>query len=312
MPYKRIMAAVDGSETSDNAFIDALNLTLVLKAELCAVHIVDAFPVYNLSMGIDFDRYREIVRNNGLAILDRMQQMAKRHNILIETKLIEVIDCKKRISENLIEILQIYQADLLILGTHGRRGFHRLILGSVAEETMRDASIPVLLIRAEEGTVAYHLQRRDIIYKRIIVAVDGSETAFLALTQAIYLSKALQANLCILHVVNESAKDPNFAKHPDQMQNECRRHGNEVLDKAKEHCMIDDIQAETLMVEMINQSGSIAGEIIAACEAYKANLLVIGTHGRKGLNRILLGSIAEEAVRIANIPVLLVRKSDFQ
>jgi nucleotide-binding universal stress UspA family protein len=150
MPYKRIMVAVDGSPTSDLAFIEALHLSQSLQAMLCIIHIVGAFPCYNLGIGVDFDRCQEIIRDDGLAILEKMKKNAQKQYKLVETKLINITDANKSISEKLIEAAESYQADLLVLGTHGRRGMNRFLLGSVAEETVRRAEIPVLLVRAKQ------------------------------------------------------------------------------------------------------------------------------------------------------------------
>ena len=308
MSYKRIMVAVDGSETSGLALIEAIHLSKSFVAQLCLVHVVDAFPIYNLGMGIDFDRYREIVREDGLVILNKAKHVAKKHDVVAETRLIEIIDANKKISEKLIQAIESDQADLLILGTHGRRGFRRLILGSVAEETIRIASVPILLVRAEEGTANYYLQKKEWPYNRIVVAIDGSETANAALKQAIYLTQTLRATLCILHLANEfTTKDFFFATHLIQYQESVKYHGQEILEKAKECCQNSGLIAETLLMEINNKTEWVSEKIIETILSFKADLLVIGTHGRSGINRFLLGSIAEETVRRAPIPVLLVR-----
>jgi nucleotide-binding universal stress UspA family protein len=313
MSYKRILVAVDGSKTSELALIEAIHLSHSLQSMLCIVCVVDAFPIANLAMGIDFDRYREIVRNDGLAILEKMSGIARKFNKNIETQLMEIIDAENRISEKLITAVEFYQADLLVLGTHGRRGFNRLILGSVAEETMRITPIPVLLVRAEEGTVKYYLQKKYVLYKKIIVAIDGSESSDLALMQAIYLAKILQANLHILHVANEFiSKDFFFARNFIQYQDAIRNHGKETLETAKQCCQENSLSAEVELIEINQKSESVSGKIIEMINSLQADLLVIGTHGRSGINRFLLGSVAEETVRRAPVPVLLVRANDVE
>lgn len=151
MSYKRIIVAVDGSETADLALMHALDLAKSLQAKICIIYVIDACPNANLALGMDFDRWREIIKEDGLSILDRAKQIAEKNNVLIETQLVEIMDASK-ISQKIIETALSWKADLLIMGTHGRRGFNRLILGSVAEETIRIAPIPILLIRAKEGT----------------------------------------------------------------------------------------------------------------------------------------------------------------
>lgn len=151
MAYKHIMVAVDGSDTSNLALNEAIYLTISLQAHLYIVHVVDEFPAYNLQMGADFERCQEIVSKAGFAILDKAQQVAKKNKISSETKLIEIIDSNKKVAEKLLQAVKDNNIDLLILGTHGRHGFHRMMLGSVAEETVRLSPIPILLIRMKEA-----------------------------------------------------------------------------------------------------------------------------------------------------------------
>lgn len=150
MPYQRIMAAVDGSETSDLALTEALRLTKALQAELCIIYVVDEFPIYNLGIGTDFDRIREIIRHDGLFVLDKAKETALKEGVRAKTSLIEIIDTHKKTAEKIVEAANEWKADLLVIGTHGRTGFNRILLGSVAEETLRISPIPILLIRAKE------------------------------------------------------------------------------------------------------------------------------------------------------------------
>lgn len=150
MSYKRIIVAVDGSKTSDLALIEALHLAKALQAEICIIYIADIFPIIDFSPSLDFD-VRDIIRNDGLAVLEKMRRIAQKNDVSTETQLIEILD-DKTVSEKISETALSWKADLIVMGTHGRRGFNRVILGSVAEETIRISSIPVLLIRGSEVT----------------------------------------------------------------------------------------------------------------------------------------------------------------
>ncbi|MDR3476758.1 MAG: universal stress protein [Gammaproteobacteria bacterium] len=151
MNYKRIMVAVDGSETSDSAFLEALNLTKLLQAELCIVTVVAPFPLRNVAIGADIDRCQVINRNDSQTILDHLKDIAQQKNINAEIKLIEMADTTTTISEKIIEVAETWHTDLIVIGTHGKQGFRRLVLGSVAEGTARRSSIPVMLVRAKEN-----------------------------------------------------------------------------------------------------------------------------------------------------------------
>jgi nucleotide-binding universal stress UspA family protein len=149
MSYKRIIVAIDDSKASEMVLVDAINLSKSLHAKLCIVHVAIEAPVQP-SEFMFLDEYKELAKEDGLAVLERGQQFSQKEGIEADTHLIEVLNAIESISKKIIEYIPLWQAELLILGTHGRRGFNRLFLGSVAEETVRIATIPVLLIRARE------------------------------------------------------------------------------------------------------------------------------------------------------------------
>jgi nucleotide-binding universal stress UspA family protein len=150
MTYKRIMIAVDGSQTSELAFKEAIQFAKFLNAQVCVIHALDELPAYNIGFGIDFGQYLQLARERSQEILTRMQQLAQNDTLMVETKIIESTDTPKRISERIIEAAQSWQADLLVLGTHGRQGFSRVLVGSVAEEVIRLTPVPILLVRGKE------------------------------------------------------------------------------------------------------------------------------------------------------------------
>lgn len=151
MSYKRIMVAVDGSETSQAALLEAVELAKELKAVLGIALVMDELPlIYEPELGL-VEISQSLVKH-GTQVLEDAQKFCAENNIATEI-LLEKISPKgsKKVSEKLVETTKSWNADLLVIGTHGRRGFNRMFLGSVAEETVRISTIPVLLIRAKEG-----------------------------------------------------------------------------------------------------------------------------------------------------------------
>lgn len=146
------------------------------------------------------------------------------------------------------------------------------------------------------------------MFKRILVSVDGSHTAELALQKAINLAKELRAQLRIVHVVdviniNLYAEIPN----PSEVSDAMIRIGREILRKAEAVSREAGINAETKLIEIDSLGQRIPEAITNNAEAWPAELIVIGTHGRRGLSHLFLGSVAEGVVRIATKPVLLIR-----
>jgi nucleotide-binding universal stress UspA family protein len=146
------------------------------------------------------------------------------------------------------------------------------------------------------------------MFKRILVAVDGSHTAEQALQEAIKLAKELQARLRIVHAVdivniNLSAEFPNPAKISDAITDS----GREILRKAEVVARAAGIPVESRLIEIDTWGHRIPEVIAADAEAWPADLIVICTHGRRGLSHLFLGSVAEGLMRVATKPVLLIR-----
>lgn len=146
------------------------------------------------------------------------------------------------------------------------------------------------------------------MYKRILVAVDGSDTSQLALREAVKLTKELKAQLRIVLVVEEMtiAWDAEFVDY-HEIRKAVVHHGKEALKKAKLAAHEAGVEAETKLVELKDPGQRITDMIAQEADSWPADLIVIGTHGRRGFNHLLMGSVAEGVVRIATKPVLLIR-----
>ena len=144
-------------------------------------------------------------------------------------------------------------------------------------------------------------------YRRILVAVDGSATSMKGLREAIRLAKDDRAQLFIVHVVNELYAFANLEGLTAGVDivPALREGGRRVLAKAKAVADKDGIRAKTLMRETLG--GPAAETIVREARRQRADLIVLGTHGRRGLRRAVLGSDAEQVVRRSPVPVLLVR-----
>jgi len=148
------------------------------------------------------------------------------------------------------------------------------------------------------------------MYRRILVPVDGSRTAGLGLAEALRLAKAQGAVLRLVNVVNDLAAfaGPEVAIYSDQVLKGLQAHGRAVLAEAEQAARAAGVNAETRCIETAGEGAGDA--IVAEARAWKADLIVIGTHGRRGLRRLVLGSDAETVVRTAPVPVLLVRATE--
>ena len=145
------------------------------------------------------------------------------------------------------------------------------------------------------------------MYERILVPIDGSETALKGLVEALRLAKALHAKVKLVHVVNELIIDPAMTPsvYYEHAVEGMRASGKKALARAQ--ALAEESSAE-VDAELFETIGARASDcIVAAAKNWPADLIVMGTHGRRGVRRLALGSDAEMVLRSAPVPVLMVR-----
>lgn len=147
-------------------------------------------------------------------------------------------------------------------------------------------------------------------YRKILVAVDGSSASGKGLREAIRLARAESAQLFIVHVVDEfqafAALDGLAAAPAADLLPALREGGKRILARAKASADKQGVRARTVLREVLG--GPAAQPIVREAKKAGADLIVLGTHGRRGVRRLVLGSDAEQVVRTASVPVLLVRE----
>jgi nucleotide-binding universal stress UspA family protein len=146
-------------------------------------------------------------------------------------------------------------------------------------------------------------------YRKILVAVDGSKPSAKGLREAIRLAKTEGGRLFIVHVVDEfpafAAMDGMVAAPALDLLPALREGGKRVLAKAQALASKQGVKSKVILREMVG--GPAAYPIVREARKVRADVIVLGTHGRRGVRRLVLGSDAEQVVRTASVPVLLVR-----
>jgi nucleotide-binding universal stress UspA family protein len=145
------------------------------------------------------------------------------------------------------------------------------------------------------------------MYARILVPIDGSATSMQGLTEAIKLATALQARVRVVHVINELLADYTLAPsvYYEKVIEAEREAGKKTLANAQAHARELGYDVELELLETIGARASTM--IIEAAKRWDAELIVMGTHGRRGLRRLAIGSDAEMVLRSTPVPVLMVR-----
>ncbi|WP_157264384.1 universal stress protein [Azohydromonas aeria] len=145
------------------------------------------------------------------------------------------------------------------------------------------------------------------MYARILVPIDGSDTAGQGLREAIALATALQSVLVLLHVVNDLPMlvDMSSVLHAADFQQDVLEHGEKLLASGRGEADHAGVRTEAVLTELM--SGRVGQLIAREAQARNCQLIVMGTHGRRGLSRLAMGSDAELVLHHAAVPVLLVR-----
>jgi nucleotide-binding universal stress UspA family protein len=291
-PFKNALFAADFSEPSRAAFRIACSLATGPDAKVIALHVVepgpghggpDAFgkagalppPAHGCDSPPDEEIHARLRRDYPPDPRVAVDYLV-RHGTAAGEILREAAD---------------RGVELIALGTHGRTGLGRLLTGSVAEAVLRGARCPVLALRspghpgAEPGVAAS--------IRTILHPTDFSECSAAAVPVARALVRDRGARLILLHAI--SLVDVPHLREPV-----CR----ESLAALREHVAGPDLECP---VETRLRFGTPPEEILRAAGELECDLIVLGTHGRSGLGRLLLGSVAEEVLRRSPCPVLLVK-----
>jgi nucleotide-binding universal stress UspA family protein len=182
-------------------------------------------------------------------------------------------------------------------------GYSELMLRLVLREDIRRAHRAFREIRALIKTYA---EQEVVMYGKILVPVDGSQPSAAGLREAIKIAKDQGSEIRLVHIVNDLILDGGYctgvyAADALQVLRQC---GRGVLDAAEAETRLEGVKATATLLESV--AGPAAELILAEAKACSADLIVMGTHGRRGIARIVMGSDAEGVVRASRVPVLLV------
>jgi nucleotide-binding universal stress UspA family protein len=198
----------------------------------------------------------------------------------------------------IVEYAERYDQDLIVMPTRGREGVSRHLLGSVSEKVVRLASVPVLTVRMQpDETLMFP-------YRNVLVPTDGSEAAARAADHVCALAAALGATVHVLSVVDDTALgiDVRSAVSGEERETAAREAVDAVAETA------DDRGVGDVVTHV--EHGSPVDVILDVIGTNGIHLVGMGTTGRRGTDRILLGSVAEKTVRTAPVPVITVADTD--
>jgi len=296
----RIVFTTDFLKPAQRAFAYALALAKALQLRLVILHVIKGVTDAGSPIQPD-SRYLRPLKTAALLELGRLVRLAQEAGVRAEPRL-QVGHPTTCVMDALAEL----QAQLMVMGTHGRTGWDRLQLGSTAESVIREASCPVVTVR---GLVAGDVGRshRPVRLKRLLVATDFSACAQAALRYAAGLARRLESELVILHVFETPARGPGTGRSDAGGAVESSR--RQAQGRRRLNRLLSALRAEGVAADGYCVAGEPIDVILTQAAQWAADAIVIGTHGRRGLRRAVLGSLAEQVVRRAGCPVLTVNRT---
>ena len=278
--FERALIPTDGSDAAAAAVDHGLSLAAAYGASVRFLFVAD---VYVMSTVPESEEARE----SGREIIDSLVERAADEGVEADGTVRSGFPHEEILAES-----SDAGADLVVMSSHSRTGIERFLSGSVTEKVVRLSAVPVLTVHADGATT-------EAAYDRVLVPADGSDTAARAVETGVGVAREFDAALDVLSVVETTGV--GFDVRSEQQREERHRVAEQIVDDAVERARAAGVEAEGHVT-----FGTPHEEILAFVEETRTDLVVMGTHGRTGLDRYLLGSVAERTLRLAGVPVLTV------
>ncbi len=293
----RILVPTDFSDSALLALEHGIFLAKKFEGELVLLHVAElpTITIHDFPSDL-FDLARE-------AGMDRMGELLDEQEVVLPPVKRVVLSGTpaEPAADVIVDYAKSNDIDFIVTGTHGRRGVRRLFLGSVTEEVVRRSPCPVLTMRTHKE--AWSLPRAD----RILVPVDFSAATRQVIGAASRIAEHYDAAITLAHVVNLDYY-PYYGFGSDAFP-EIRKSMIEASE-AKLTELAAELQAAGLVVSWKTIKGHPAVALRQLAEETDTDLIVIGSHGRSGFDRAMVGSVSEKVLRSAHCPVMVVNTGD--
>lgn len=280
--YRKILVAIDGSLTSMHALEESFKLAQNEGSWITAVSVIPAY-----TGDLDLVAVGDIMaamRRPCDEALRKAKELADKHRALIKTV------CEEgEPYERIIDLAQAENCDLIVMGRRGLRRLERVLVGSVTARVIGYSPIDVLVVPRDT----------NVDFKKVLIATDGSKYSKSAEKKAIDFAKSYGGEIAVISVVDVP---PEFyAESPKTVE--------ELVNKAKGY--VEDVkreaESEGVKAETIVKEGEAYRIITETAKETVAGIIVMGSHGRTGLKRLLMGSVTEKVIGHTPCPVLVAK-----
>ena len=280
--YRKMLVAVDGSDSSMHALRESFKLASNEKSWITVVSVV---PKYTGDLSfVAIGNVMASLRKPCEEALSRAEKMARDDRALIKTV------CEEgEIYERIVDLAEAENCDLIIIGRRGMGRLERTLVGSVTARVIGHSQRDVLVVP----------NNSRVGWERILVATDGSRYSKVAAERAIDFAKSYGGELRVVSVVDVPSEF--YAEAPDAVEDMIGKAKGFVKD-VKDQAEPRGIKTETFVAE-----GEAYQVITGLAKTQGVNVIIVSSHGRTGLKRLLMGSVAEKVIGHAHCPVLVVR-----
>ncbi len=298
--YEKILVPLDGSELAQIALPYADKLARVLGSQITLIYVSESAD----------DRYHHMHQFYLQQMVENVKQNSERHFDNQERKTIKIdsVILAGDPAEEIVKYAGQEDIGLIVMSTHGRSGIRRWAMGSVADKVMRATKQPLAIVRAK-GARPDMLGERSILSK-ILVTLDGSKEGEAVIPHVEELASKLQAEVILLQVIAPdyhiyASGGPEYGVYAEQQMESMKKFVRDYLDE-----IIARLEQREVIAKAEIILGTAAETIINFADQINASLVAMTTHGRSGVSRWAIGSVAERVLRAGNTPLLLVRTSE--
>lgn len=266
---EKILLATDHSEYSEGAIREAIKFASKCSSRIYASMTLETNPEYETIGSNVFEKEEK----EAIAYLDSIKARATKNGVACETVLHESTDA----SQAIVEEATAKKVDIIIIGRHGYKAVAKALIGEVAAKVIAHAPCKVLVVP----------RAAQIEYRNILVATDGSVHAIAALNEAIAIAKRCGSHLITLSAMRDESE-----------RAEATKYANEASALAKK---------EGVSAEAVTPTGRSFNAIVETAGGRGVDLIVMGTYGKTGLKKVLMGSSTEKVIGNAGCAVLVVK-----
>lgn len=284
--YDTIVVPTDGSEHAIRAAEHGYALARLFDA---TVHVLNVVAVPD-AVGAVNDELLAHLERRGAEAVEAVEAVAGA-GVPVETAVV-----RGQPARAIVDYVDDHDADLVAMGTHGRTGLERYVEGSVTERVVRMADVPVLTTRETEASDV------DDDYDEILLPTDGSDPAAAAVDHALAVAERADARVHAVNVVDIGALavSPGFT-HPTEVLDRLEAEGERATEAVADRARSAGVEVVTEVRE-----GYASKDLLEYADDNSIDLITMGTHGRTGFERYILGSTTTRIVRQAEAPVLAI------